>query len=178
MHVSKQRVYFVNVFVARCYFLMYQVFTMFIRGTCIINGCSWTFVNHHASEKEKWRLSMGAAHRHKEPSLCLWCSHLVNSALLSLKLRVFVRILRNKTTYLYAHSYPQLCETSLLVEEKPPLLHKLCVFRCLRLQLRSGTRFKYFSEKTKRGSRFSQCCILSTALLCSLPSSFLCLNYF
>ena len=60
-----------------------------------------------------------------------------------------------------------------ITKEKTTVLYKQCAFRCLTWSL------SYLSEKLPisqtlrsmyfRGSRFSQCCILSTSLHCSLP---------
>ena len=62
-----------------------------------------------------------------------------------------------------------------LMEEKMPLLHKLYAFRCLISRPRNLTlksQHQILSRKLCyfRGSRFTRCFILSTALYCLLPS--------
>ena len=68
-----------------------------------------------------------------------------------------------------------------------PMLHiNLCALSCLKHRLSCLKPFDILSEKLHlsqklhyfRGSRFSQCFILSTALHCSLPSKFLCSQLF
>ena len=77
----------------------------------------------------------------------------------------------------------------LIKEEKHPCPPKLCALRCLEFETSaevSNSKSNNCSEKLLlyrklsyfRGSRFSQCLILSIALHCLLPKKFLCSQLF